>query len=97
MKTETFNKLTPYEEYLTQAKKDYMRVPSRTFSVIAEIFKEHFGKPLTASEMSCGRCQLKALKRLAEDYFKFKESPYYKGLTKQEEEEINGESKGAAD
>ena len=97
MKTEIFNKLTPYEQYLIQAKKDYMRVPSRTFSVIAEIYREHFGKPLTAREMSFGRCQLKVLKRLDEDYCKFKESPYYKGLIKEKEEETNAESKGTAD
>lgn len=90
MKTEVYKKLKPFENYLTQARKDYMRVPSRDFAALATIYAEHFGKALTASERTCGHCQLKALKRLAEDYFKFKDSPYCKGLEKQEETAQNG-------
>ena len=93
MKTEIYKSLKPYEHYLEQAKKDYMRVPSPDFNALAEIYKEHFGKALTPSERTCGHCQLKALKRLAEDYYKFKESPYCKGMEKQE----NAESESASD
>lgn len=87
MKTEIYLRLKPYEHYLEQAQKDYMRIPSPDFKVMADIYAEHFGKALTPSERTCGHCQLKAMKRLATDYFKFKESPYGKGLEK------NGESK----
>lgn len=80
MKTEIYKRLKPYEEYLAQAQKDYMRVPARKYAEIAEIYEAHFGKGLTASERSCGKCQLRALKRLAADYYKFKESPYCKGM-----------------
>ena len=86
MKTEIFNKLQPYEEYLRQAMKDYMRVPSGKYKEIAAIYAEHFGRELTPGELSCGKCQLRALKRLAEEYYKFKDSPYYKGLQRAKEE-----------
>ena len=96
MKTEIYKKLKPFEAYLEQSLKDYMRVPSRDFAELAKIYAEHFGKVLTASERTCGHCQLRALKRLAADYFKFKESPYCKGLEKQEEKE-NGEGNGTTE
>lgn len=96
MKTEIYKKLKPYEAYLEQSQRDYMRVPSKDFNELAKIYAEHFGKPLTQSERTCGHCQLRALKRLAADYFKFKESPYCKGLEKQEEKE-NGEGNGTTE
>ena len=93
MKTDIYKRLKPYENYLAQARKDYMRVPSPDFNALAEIYKDHFGKALTASERTCGHCQLRALKRLAEDYFKFKDSPYCKGLENKE----NAESQSPTD
>lgn len=94
MKADIYKRLKPYENYLEQARKDYMRVPSRDFNVIAGIYEEHFGKGLTPSERTCGHCQLRALKRLAEDYFKFKDSPYCKGMERKENGEGSGVTEG---
>lgn len=92
MKLEMYERLKPYEEYFRQARKDYMRVPSTKYRELAELYAEHFGKRLTPGEMSCGRCQLRALKQLAEDYYKFQDSPYYKGLLAKQQEKDNGQS-----
>lgn len=73
MTREQYEKLVPYERTLMNAyKNNFVYMPATDFSKVAEIFAEVFSKPLTKSQMGCNTCRLNALKKLGEEYSKFK-------------------------
>lgn len=65
------NKLSKYEFQLKCAKySSFIRMDMNEFNELAKIYREMYGVELTASQKSCSSCRLKAVKRMAEDYFK---------------------------
>lgn len=74
MKQEQYKKLKEYEQQLTTALYcDYARnVTSKGFEVLNGVYKELFNKD-SGLGSGCGKCQLKALKEIAKEYFAYKE------------------------
>lgn len=75
MTKEQYEKLVPYERTLMNAfKNNFVYMTSTDFSKVADIYAEVFSKPLTKSQMGCNTCRLNALKKLGEEYTKYKDS-----------------------
>lgn len=73
MKKEIREALKAYEKHLNTAKyANFIRLMPNESKELCELYEKHFGKPLTKAELNCGSCKLKAIKRLADDYFNVK-------------------------
>lgn len=74
MTKDIYEKLQPYEAQLTSASKtNYARFEHGEFDKVADIYFELYAVKLSKSEKSCGMCKLKALKKIAADYFAYQE------------------------
>lgn len=74
MTKEIYDRLKEFEPQLTSAiKTSYARFGDKGFDVIADIYFELYAVKLTKSERTCGMCKLRALKKIAKDYFAYEE------------------------
>lgn len=65
--------LQPYETRLDLLlKADFCRFSQLELDRIFAIYKEMYGTAITKSQMNCSSCKLRALKRIATDYFSSK-------------------------
>lgn len=72
MKQEQYLQLLPLEKQLKSAKESsYARLSAKEFDSFCDTYKDIFGKELTRNEKNCNTCRLKALKKVADEYFKF--------------------------
>ena len=72
MKSNIYFQLKPIERQLRSAlDSNYARLSAREFENFCDTYKAHYDKPLTNNEKNCNNCRLKALKRIAEDYFEY--------------------------
>lgn len=73
MKKAQHEALQPYERALKSARDNgFVRLGMNDFIKIADIYEEIYDKALTTSEKNCSRCRLKAMQKLAADYFNYK-------------------------
>ena len=74
MKQEQYKKLKDYEQQLTTALYcDYARnITIKGLEILNSVYKELFNKD-SGLGSGCGKCQLKALKEIAKEYFNYKE------------------------
>ena len=88
MKTEIFLKFKDYEDkFNTAVHYNYIRFTRSELDAFNEVYKEHKGQGLTPSQRTCPHCLLTAVKGIAAEYFRFKDSPVGKKLEKQQNEE----------
>lgn len=90
MNGQQYKKLMPYEYHLNTALNcDYARnVSTKGFNTMNEIFFDIFKKPSKLGN-GCGSCQLKDMKSLAQEYFKYQQK-----LEEKENEQEDGKEKG---
>lgn len=89
MKTEVYLKLKPFEDKLRSAlHSNFVRFTRPEMDAFSEVVKEHRGTGFTPSERTCPHCMLTAVKTIATEYYKFKESPVGKKIEKQNSENI---------
>ena len=85
MKVEQYKQLKQFEHSMDSARRvGYARMNFRELDTFGKIYEELYGAELTRQQKSCPRCVLKAIKRVAEDYFKFKDSPWGRRVDKAE-------------
>lgn len=78
MKNEQYLKLLPIERQLKSAQQsNYARLSAIEFAVFCDAYQDLYGVALTKNEQNCNICRLKALKKVAADYFQYQE--WYKG------------------
>ena len=94
MKKEVYQKFREYEQkFNTALYSNFVRFTTRELNAFNEIVKEHRGQGLTPSQRTCPHCLLTEIKKIATEYFKYKESPWGKKL----EKELNGEHEAEGD
>ena len=72
MKNETYMKLLPIERQLKSAQQSsFARLSAREFEDFCGIYAELYGTELTRNEKNCNVCRLKALVKVAKDYFDY--------------------------
>lgn len=75
MTKEQYESLTKWEDVFDKAiKKNFIHLSNTEFNEIADVYDKLY-TPLTKRERNCNLCRLKALKKIGEDYFKYKETP----------------------
>lgn len=94
MRTEIYLKFKPFEgNFNTAVKSNFVRFSKKELDAFDEVLKAHRGTPLTRQQRSCPHCLLTVIKGVAEEYFKFKNSPAGKKADKVQTEDVdNGES-----
>lgn len=93
MTTENYLAFKQYEQKLQSAlHSNYARFTAKELEAFSQVLSNHRGTPLSRQERSCPHCLLAALKKVAEEYFKFEQSPRGKALLKQKD---NGEESEA--
>lgn len=105
MKNDIYIKLNPIERQLRSAQdSNYARLSAAQFEEFCSIYKEQYGIELTKNERNCNICRLKALKKMAKDYFEYQgwyigrwgrkpEDPKEVNNTKDNNSEIDNEQK----
>lgn len=85
---EELDKLEKYESFFrTAISSDYCRALWKDdFDVLIPIYKKWTGEEMV-SNMNCGACKLKFMKKLGKLYFKYKEEYGTKSETNQEQSE----------
>lgn len=72
---EQYLALLPIERQLKSALySNYARVAAVEFERFCDTYKEIYGVELTRAERNCNTCRLKALKKVAVDYYYFKDT-----------------------
>lgn len=78
MKNEIYLKLNPIEKQLKSALlSNYARLSAKEFETFCETYHQHYGTALSRNEKNCNTCRLKAIKKIANDYFQYQE--WYQG------------------
>lgn len=86
MTLEQYKAVEKFEKQFTTAKySNFARMTTVEFSELGEVYEKMFGTKITRNESTCPTCKLRIVKRVAEEYFKFKASPYYKSYLKKQE------------
>lgn len=94
MKQEIYLQLLPIERQLKSAvQSNYARLSAREFEEFCATYQSQYGVALTRNEQNCNACRLKALKKIAADYFEYQNWYIKRWGRKPEEpkEEINQE------
>ena len=88
----------PFEKQLSTAKHtNYARFPHKELLEFDKVVEQWRGSGLTKSEKSCPHCLLVLLKKIADEYFRYMESPRGKALLKsQNEQQTTQEDGGSA-
>lgn len=72
MTKDIYTKLTEFKKQIDSAMRtNYASFAHDDFIRFCEVYKEHYGVALTASEKSCSACKLRALKRIGADYYTY--------------------------
>lgn len=88
MTKEVYKKLKEYEsKFQTVLHGNFVRFTTKELDAFNEVLKEHNGKGLTQSQRTCPHCLLTAVKQVAGEYYKYKESPW----GRKAEKELNGD------
>ena len=66
----------------------FARFSAPELEQFSKVLEAHRGTPLSRQERSCPHCLLKTLKQVAEDFYKYEQSPRGKAVLK----ELNNES-----
>lgn len=97
MKNEKYLELLPMEKQLKSAvASSYARLSSAEFEQFCSIYAELYGVELTRNEKNCNVCRLKALVKVAKDYFEYQNWYLNRWGRRPEDpkpEEINNEEK----
>ena len=94
MTGEVYRKFRQYEQkFVTATRSNFVRFTTRELDAFNEVLKEHKGEGLSRSQRSCPHCLLTEIKRVAQEYFKYKDSPWGKKI----ERELNGETEATQD
>lgn len=89
MKTEVYKKLKEFDKQLSSAvNSGFARFSAPELEKLSQAISEHRGTPLSRQERTCPRCLLKTLKQVAEEYYKYEQSPRGKALLKEMEGEV---------
>lgn len=73
-----------FENKLTSAKNSgFARFSAPELEKFSQILAKHRGTPLSRQERTCPRCLLKTLKQVAEEFYKYQDSPRGKALLKE--------------
>ena len=74
MKQEIYLQLLPIERQLKSAQQsNYARLSAAEFEKFCNLYKDTYGVELTRNEKNCNTCRLKAIKKIAKDYFEFQD------------------------
>lgn len=85
----------PFERQLNSAKHtNYARFEHNEFLAFGEAVKGWRGTELTKNEKSCRHCLLTLCKKVADEYFKYKDSPWGKRIDNEGNEEIGSTPAG---
>lgn len=96
MKNEQYLKLLPIERQLKSAQQsNYARLSAIEFAVFCDAYQDLYGVALTKNEQNCNICRLKALKKVAADYFQYQD--WYKGRWGRKPEEPKPEEENNED
>lgn len=94
MTGEVYRKLRVYEpKFNTAIRSNFVRFTTRELDAFNEVLVEHNGQGLSRSQRSCPHCLLTEIKKVAAEYFKYKDSPWGRKI----EKELNGETETAQD
>lgn len=94
MTTEVYKKFKEYEtKFQTAVHSNFVRFTTRELDAFNAVLKEHDGKGLTNSQRHCPHCLLTAIKKVAAEFYKFKDSPWGKKVERQ----MNGNDGDTAD
>lgn len=94
MKLQDFKNFQQFEKKLNSARStNYVRFLGGEFKVFGGFVKEWRGSDLTQNEKSCPHCLLTLCKKIAEEYFRYKESPRGKAYLKSQENGEEGDGK----
>lgn len=89
MKTDIYIKFKPYEDRFRSAvHSGFIRFTRPEMDAFSKIVEEHRGYGITANERTCPHCTLTLIKKIANEYFTFKNSPRGKKVDKEAENEI---------
>lgn len=78
MKNEQYLQLLPIERQLKSVQtSSYARLSAKEFEAFCDTYKDIFGTELTRNEKNCNVCRLKALKKVAEEFFNYQK--WYSG------------------
>ena len=70
MTNEQFERLKPYEQELKWAhRQNFLSMGNGRFGELMVIYKELYNSELNKSQRACGTCRLRAVKRIATDFF----------------------------
>lgn len=84
MTKENYLALKEFENKLTSAKNSgFARFSAPELEKFSQILAKHRGTPLSRQERTCSHCLLTTLKRVADEYQKYEESPRGKALLKE--------------
>ena len=76
---EQYLKLLPLERQLRSGlMNNYARLSVVEFEAFCALYAEIYGAPLSKSEASCNSCKLKAIKKVANEFFSYRESYFSK-------------------
>lgn len=68
----------------------FARFSAPELEKFSQILSSHRGAPLSRQERTCPHCLLVTLKKVADEYYKYEQSPRGKALLKQEENNAEG-------
>lgn len=94
MTTENYLAFKEFENKLASAKNSgFARFSAPELERFSQILSKHRGTPLSRQERTCPHCLLVTLKKVAEEFYKFQDSPrgktIIKGLENAKEENGN--------
>ena len=96
MTKENYLAFKEYEAKLSSAyNSGFARFTAQELEAFSQVLSNHRGTPLSRQERSCPHCLLVTLKKVAEEYYKYEQSPRGKQLLKELEgntEENEGEA-----
>lgn len=91
MTKDNYLALKEFENKLMSARNSgYARFSAPELEKFSKVLAEHRGTPLSRQERTCPHCLLTTLKKVAEEYLKYQESPRGKQLLKSMEDNNDG-------
>ena len=92
MTKENYLALKEYEQKLSSAyNSGYARFTAQELEAFSQVLSNHRGTPLSRQERSCPHCLLVTLKKVAEEFYKYQDSPRGKAVLKELENEGEAE------
>lgn len=92
MNRENYLAFKEYEKKLQSAlHSGFARFTAQELEAFSQVLSNHRGTPLSRQERSCPHCLLTTLKKVAEEYYRYQDSPRGKQLLKELENEREAE------